>query len=165
MTYIAMLGTAMLAKALDPGVNLFWIKPTHVPPADKRRAYSARTLCHAVLVPLSAEYGFSLGVNGREPLNNQPFFRMERLDDGTPVNSAAQVAFDYMMTLVRDVQALPDAASARQALEAFIHVRRGYVTDYADAGDATQRRLSKPSTSSCNSGRRAALTHKPSLPG
>jgi hypothetical protein len=44
-------------------------------------------LCHSVLVPLSAELGFSLGVTGREPLNNQPYFRMTRLDDGTPVHA------------------------------------------------------------------------------
>lgn len=136
MTCIAMLGTAILAKALRPSVNLFWFKPTHVPDADKARSYSARTLCHSVLVPLSAEYGFSLGVSGREPLNNQPYFRMETLDDGTPVNANAQAAFDYMMALVRDVQALPDKEAAKSALHAFINVRRRYVTQYTDGGHA-----------------------------
>lgn len=137
MTCIAMLGTAILAKALNPTVNLFWFKPTHVGIADQERAYSARTLCHNVLVPLSAEYGFSLGVSGREPLNNQPFFRMERLDDGTPVNASAQAAFDYMMTLIGDLQALPDQNSAISALHAFINVRRRFVTQYADGGAAS----------------------------
>jgi hypothetical protein len=136
-TCITMLGTAMLAKALNPDVNLFWFKPTHVGAADRARSYSARTLCHGVLVPLSAEYGFSLGVSGREPLNNQPFFRMERLDDATPVNPAAQCAFDYMMELIREVQALPNRAAAERALHAFIAVRRRYVTQYATAGEAT----------------------------
>lgn len=134
MTCIAMLGTAMLAKALHPNVNLFWFKPTHVSAADRARSYSARTLCHTVLVPLSAEYGFSLGVSGREPLNNQPYFRMETLDDGTPVNAAAQSAFDYMMALVRDVQELCDT-DARTALTAFISVRRRYVTEYSIGGE------------------------------
>ena len=136
-TCIAMLGTAMLAKALYHRVNLYWFKPTHVDAREKDRAYSARTLCHTVLVPLSAEYGFNLGVSGREPLNNQPFFRMERLDDGTPVNSAAQTAFDYMMELVAQVQALPDEDAARRALHAFIAVRRGYMTTYTAAREAT----------------------------
>jgi SacI restriction endonuclease len=137
MTCIAMLGTAMLAKALDPNVNLFWFKPTHVAPKDRPQSYSARTLCHTVLVPLSAEYGFSLGVSGREPLNNQPYFRMERLDDGTPVNPAAQSAFDYMMALVREVQVLPDQAAAQTALHAFISVRRRYVTQYTSGGETS----------------------------
>jgi hypothetical protein len=136
-TCITMLGTAILAKALNPEVNLFWFKPTHVDAANKSRSYSARTLCHAALVPLSAEYGFSLGVSGREPLNNQPFFRMERLDDGTPVNPAAQAAFDYMMTLIGEVQSLPNSAAAERALHAFIAVRRRYMMQYATAGEAT----------------------------
>jgi hypothetical protein len=135
-TCVAMLGTAMLAKAVHRAVNLYWFKPTHVDANQKERAYSARTLCHAVLVPMSAEYGFSLGVSGREPLNNQPFFRMERLDDGTPVNPAAQAAFDYMMELVAQVQALPDEDAAQRALQAFITVRRNYVATYTSAGEA-----------------------------
>ena len=88
-------------------------------------------------MPLSAESGFSLGVSGREPLNNQPFFRMKRLDDGTPVNPKAQAAFDYFMSLVADLQALPDEAAAERALQAFIAVRRLYVTEYTDGGAET----------------------------
>lgn len=134
-TCVAMLGTAMLAKALWHDVNLYWFKPTHTDANERDRAYSARTLCHTVLVPLSAEYGFSLGVSGREPLNNQPFFRMERLDDGTPVNPAARAAFDYMMELVAQVQALPGESAARRALQAFITVRKNYVVAFAPAGE------------------------------
>jgi len=132
-----MLGTAMLAKALNHRVNLFWFKPKHIGDRDPSRAYSARTLCVSTLVPLSAEYGFSLGVSGREPLNNQPFFRMSRMDDGTPVNPKAQGAFDYFISLVNELQALPDEASAERALHAFIVVRRRYVTEYTDGGDGT----------------------------
>jgi hypothetical protein len=44
-------------------------------------AYSARTLCHTVLVPLAAELGFNIGVTGREPLDNQPYLRMTRLGE------------------------------------------------------------------------------------
>lgn len=136
-TCIAMLGTAMLAKALYHNVNVYWFKPNHVNASQKPRAYSARTLCHSVLVPLSAEYGFDLGVSGREPLNNQPYFRMERLDDGTPVNAAAQAAFDYMMELVAEVDRLSDEEAAKRALHAFIEVRRGHVKTYSPASAAT----------------------------
>jgi hypothetical protein len=47
--------------------------PKHAPGNDN--AFSARALAENVLVPLSAELGISLGVTGRQPLNNQPYFR------------------------------------------------------------------------------------------
>ena len=31
-------------------------------------------------MPASVEFGFDLGATGREPLNNQPFFRYDRID-------------------------------------------------------------------------------------
>lgn len=129
-THIAFLGTAILAKTVDSDADLFAIKPEH---ADGNlRAFSARTLCHSVLVPLSAELGFSLGVTGREPLNNQPYFRMTRLDDGTPVHAGGRVAFDYMVQLVRELDATHDSGEARSALRAFVKVRSGYQPRYVD---------------------------------
>ena len=127
-THIAFLGTALLAKALDLRADLFAIKPTHS--KDSENAFSARTLCHGVLVPLAAELGISLGVTGREPLNNQPYFRMTRLDDGTPVHSGGRAAFDYMVSLVHELQALADEEQALGALRAFISVRMGYQPRY-----------------------------------
>lgn len=121
-THIAFLGTAILAKAMDRRADLFAIKPAHA--RDNPNAFSARTLCHSVLVPLAAELGISLGVTGREPLNNQPYFRMTRLDDGTPVHEGGRAAFDYMVELVREVQALPSEKSALEPLRAFLFVRR-----------------------------------------
>ena len=119
-THITFLGTAMLAKALDLRADLFAIKPAHA--KNNEQAFSARTLCHSVLVPLAAELGVSLGVTGREPLNNQPYFRMTRLDDGTPVHGGGRAAFDYMVELVRELQALKSedrAAGVCDPLSAF----------------------------------------------
>lgn len=132
VTHLAFLGTAMLAKAVDARADLFAIKPSH----DKAnpRAYSARSLAHGVLVPLAAELGFSIGATGREPLNNQPYFRMVRLNDGTPVRDSSRGAFDYMVKLVGELQELATEAEASQALRAFVAVRRTYVARYADAG-------------------------------
>lgn len=132
-THIAFLGTAMLAASVSAEADLFAIKPAHA--RDNENAYSARSLCHGVLVPLAAELGINLGVNGREPLNNQPYFRMTRLDDGTPVHSGGRAAFDYMVELVRELQELQSEAKARQALRAFIAVRRLYLPQYALQGD------------------------------
>jgi hypothetical protein len=135
-THIAFLGTAMLAKALDLRADLFAIKPTHA--KDNEHAFSARTLCHSVLVPLAAELGISLGVTGREPLNNQPYFRMTRLDDGTPVHSGGRAAFDYMLELVRELQNLRSEDGALGALRAFIGVRMGYQPRYGAREGAAQ---------------------------
>lgn len=131
-THIAFLGTALLAKAVEPEADLYAIKPTHA--ADNPKAFSARSLAHGVLVPLAAELGFSIGVTGREPLNNQPYFRMTRLDDGTPVHAGGRAAFDYMLDLVRQLQGSAQT-EAFNALVAFIAVRRRYVVAYADGGE------------------------------
>lgn len=131
-THLAFLGTAMLAKSINRKADLFAIKPEHAP--GNASAYSARTLCHTVLVPLAAELGFSIGVTGREPLNNQPYFRMTRLDDGTPVHAGARAAFDYMLELVRELATHQSETAARKALRAFIAVRARYQPRYADEG-------------------------------
>jgi hypothetical protein len=132
-THIAFLGTSMLAKALDSRTDLRAIKPT----LDKGNpyAYSARSLCHTVLVPLSAELAFSLGVSGREPLNNQPYFRMNRLGDSAPVHPGGRAAFDFMVGLVDELQQL-GSLDAYKALSAFITVRRRYQRVYAVSGAA-----------------------------
>lgn len=127
-THIAFLGTSMLAKAVDARADLFAIKPTH---ADGNEwAYSARSLCHSVLVPLAFELGVNIGVTGREPLNNQPYFRMTRLGDGTPVHPGGRAAFNYMVGLVTELNAMTTEGPAREALRAFILVRRRYAVRY-----------------------------------
>ena len=132
-THIAFMGTALLAKSMNRRADLFAIKPTHA--KDNPNAYSARSLAHGVLVPLAAELGFSIGVTGREPLNNQPYFRMVRLDDGTPVAAGGQAGFDCMVELVGELQELQTVDEARQALRAFIVVRGAYIPRYAAAAD------------------------------
>jgi hypothetical protein len=127
-THIAFLGTSILAKSVDQNVDLFAIKPTHA--NGNRNAYSARTLCHSVITPLAAELGVNIGVSGREPLNNQPYFRMTYLGDGTPVRASAQPAFDFMVSLVSELQNY-DTTQARLALRAFIAVRQRFQVVYA----------------------------------
>ncbi len=129
-THIAFLGTAMLAKAVDHRVDLFAIKPKHE--SGNPYAYSARTLCHEVIVPLAAELGFSIGVTGREPLNNQPYFRMTRLGDETPIHQGSRAAFEYMLTLIHELQEMTAEDAAKEALRAFIAVRRKYQPRYLD---------------------------------
>ncbi|WBG66959.1 restriction endonuclease, SacI family [Pseudomonas citronellolis] len=127
-THIAFIGTEILAKSLDGDVDLYAIKPRHA--SGNNHAYSARSLCHSVLVPLAAELGFNIGVTGREPLNNQPYFRMTRLDDGTPVHPSSLASFQYMKALVDELQAMTSVFEAREALLAYIAVRLRYQPRY-----------------------------------
>ncbi len=128
-THIAFLGTAILAKATNHRADLFAIKPNHA--LDNPHSFSARVLSEKVLVPLAAELGINIGVTGRQPLNNQPYFRMTRLNDGTPVHPGGRAAFNYMLELVRELQELPGEAGARAALRAFVAVRSRYQPSYA----------------------------------
>ncbi len=127
-THIAFLGTAILARAVSRHADLIHIKPRHAP--DNPNAFSARSLCHSVLVPLAAELGFSIGVTGREPLNNMPYFRIAWLGDGTPIAPSADTVFDYLLELVTELNDLHDVVQAREALHAFIEVRRRYQPSY-----------------------------------
>lgn len=133
-THIAMLGTAILAKALHPEVDLFAFKPTQT---DKSASsYSARTLCHGVLVPLAAELGFHLGATGREPLNNQPYFRMRSLDDGTPAHEESREAYEFTISLIRELQQINSPLALRSILLSFLIVRSKYQPRYATSDDS-----------------------------
>lgn len=134
-THIAFLGTSILARATDPTVDLFAIKPTRHD--GKGEAYCARNLCEQVLVPLAAEIGIHLGVTGRQPLNNQPYFRINRLGDDTSVRKGgAKAAFDFAVELVHRLQVMNGTEEARRALRAFIAVRRGFQPRYVTAKGA-----------------------------
>jgi hypothetical protein len=135
-THIAFLGTAMLAKSLDLRADLYAIKPTR--DKDNKQAFSARTLCHSALVPLAAELGINLGVTGREPLNNLPYMGMTRLGDRTPIHGGGRAAFDYMLTLIRELTTLQSEDGALGTLRAFIGVRMGYQPRYGASSGATQ---------------------------
>lgn len=124
-THVAFLGTAILAKCVAPKVD-----PGAIKAKLGGNAYSARSLCHGVLVPASRELGFSLGVSGREPLNNQPYFRIERLGDGTPVHGRAAAAFALVEEMVRELSAVRSSDMLCSILRAYILVRREFNAVY-----------------------------------
>ena len=131
-THIAFLGTELIAKAVRTDVDLFEIKPST---SESPKAFSARILCHSVLVPLAAELAIDIGVTGREPLNNQPYFRITRLGDDTPIHPGARAAFDYMVTLVTLLDKVSDVDEARRALAAFLAERRHHQVTYGAGVD------------------------------
>lgn len=117
-THIAFLGTAILAKCIEPDVDVFAIKAE-----GGSNAYSARGLCHGALVPNAPELDINLGVTGREPLNNQPYFRSMRVSRDMPVRSTAQPIIEELCDIL-EVLATAGEDEARKALRAFIQVRR-----------------------------------------
>lgn len=129
-THIAFLGTELLAKTLNASVDLYYVKPTLAPADKQAHAYSARTLCENVLVPVATEFDINIGSRGGQPLNNQPYFRMSYLGDGTSVRAGSQAAFNYMLELIERLESM-DEAQSRAALTAFIAVRREIAVDYA----------------------------------
>ena len=110
-----MLATALLARATDDRVDALSLK---VESGDA--AYLAWTLCHNVLVPASVTHGFSLRTTGREPLNNQPFFRYDRVDLAERVRNRA--SHDYLVAVLRNVNSLT-SDEALAALAAFLRHR------------------------------------------
>lgn len=73
-TYTPALGTVLLARATDARAD-----PLSIKAEFGSNTYSLRTLGHGVLVPAARELGFSIRNTGREPLNNQPFFRYDHM--------------------------------------------------------------------------------------
>ena len=128
-THIAFIGAACLAKALELKVDLYAIKPT----LDKgnKNAMSIRTLCHDVLVPFAMENDIDLGVYGREPLNNQPYFRMTSLGDNTPIHYKSKQSFDYVLLLVSQLTKINSKEEAKKALCAFLKVRKKTIPQYS----------------------------------
>ncbi len=116
-TFVAMLGTALLAKATDSEVDPFALKTRDFP-----TAYSARSLCKDVLVPCAVEAQVHLGTTGREPLNNQPFFRHESVGPDMMVHTSARIHLDYLCECLGAMKRLSQS-QALEALAAFIRVR------------------------------------------
>lgn len=141
-THIAMLGTALLAKATRLDVDALAVKEGAPTPG----AYSARGLGHGVLVPQAPILGIHLGVTGREPLNNQPYLQVRRatLEDLLPrIHSHAQTAVRLLVALLQRLDQVATEQEARMALRAFIRVRRQRQPHYPPA-TATEGRMPPP---------------------
>ncbi len=119
-TFIAMLGTALLARATDIRADPFTLKSGSGAPG----AYSARALCQHVLAAHAPRLGIDLGVTGREPLNNQPFFAEDRVHEGMPVHHRATVGFSILMDCLGLISRIQEPDEARDALRAFLVGRR-----------------------------------------
>jgi hypothetical protein len=127
LTHIAFLGTAILAKCTNPKIDVFSVKKR-----EGANTYSARGLCHGVIVPNAPELDIHLGVTGREPLNNQPYNGIDRLTRDARVRSTAQGVLNMLCDILDRLDASTEE-QARQALRAFIEVRRRHGARYSRA--------------------------------
>ncbi|MCX4421082.1 restriction endonuclease, SacI family [Streptomyces mirabilis] len=97
-TYTPALCVALLARACNEAVDPLSIKDVY-----SDRTYSHRTLAHGVLVPLSVELGFDLKATGREPLNNQPFFRYDHYSEIERIQRSARPYFERLQSALQMV--------------------------------------------------------------
>lgn len=115
MTWTPALATILLAKSLDSQLDVMSLK---VDP-ENEYSYSARGLCHNVIVPAAIERNFAIRNTGREPLNNQPFFRYQRLDELDRVKNSDDR--DFFLGVAKKASDLT-AEDAALALAAFLKV-------------------------------------------
>jgi hypothetical protein len=122
-TFTPMLATALLAKATNPMIDPFSLKVRQHP-----RAYSARSLCKDVLVPRCVDAGIDIRTTGAEPLNNQPFFRHERVAPDMAVHSYTRPHLRFLCQCLQEIDHL-DGPTATHALAAFLRQRMTAVAD------------------------------------
>lgn len=120
-TYVAVLGTMMIAKAANPRVDVFSLRPQD----DSAGAFSARSVAERSLLPASRRHQFDLGTRGPQPLNNQPFFRSLRISQHMVVRESARPILNKLIALLHEL-ARATPTEAVQALASFIHIRRRY---------------------------------------
>ena len=119
LTFFAALATAMLAKATDPAVDVYALKA-----GASERGSSARGLCQHVLAAYAPRLGIDLGVTGREPLNNQPFFAEAAITDRMAVKPAQRKALAVLLECLFQLDKIKTSRQARSALRAFLSVRK-----------------------------------------
>ncbi len=119
-TFLAALGTALLARATHLEIDPFALKSG----LDTPGAYSARSLCQHVLAAHAPRLGIDLGVTGREPLNNQPFFAKDKISKALPVKGNARGALDLLLEALKHIKAYDTENKAKQGLRAYTRLRR-----------------------------------------
>jgi hypothetical protein len=127
-THIAFIGTALLARSTDQRIDVHSLHARAKFPG----AYSARSLAKDVLVPLSRELRVHLGVTGREPLNNQPYFHNDVVNRQMNVKGNARIALNLVCDLLDELSGIDDRGELLSALAAFLDVRRQYWTTARD---------------------------------
>jgi hypothetical protein len=119
-TYVAALGAALLAKATNAEVDAL---SRTVDASD--RGYSIRSVGEFMATKTDV-MGFDLGVPGKWPLNNSPFYRNNaRIDRFEHNEPRSKPYYDDLVRYLRELDRL-DANEATHALAAFLTRRIAY---------------------------------------
>jgi hypothetical protein len=124
LTFVAALGTGLLARATDPAIDPLTLKVGTLP-EDGYVSYSARNLAKVVLAPFAIKNDIHLGRRKREPLNNQPFFRSERISRDMPVHASTRPDLDFLVESMERIRDMPPE-ELLPALAAFLRERHDY---------------------------------------
>lgn len=125
-TYVAALGVALLAKATDERIDALTVKRK-----VSANAYSMRGAA-AVLAGNASLYGYHLGVTGPEPLNNQPWFHGERIDQFKIEDKEVEPFQNNLVRYLRELNGY-DRPRALMALATFIRVRQKFAAQLGAA--------------------------------
>ena len=118
-TFLVGLGTALLARATDARVDPLTLQ-AYADVSPGMRAYSARGLAHAVLVPEARRAHIDLGLYGDEPLQNNPFTDEPRLHRKLRARHPEEL--EHLVSACERIRGLAPAAAAA-ALAAYLRVR------------------------------------------
>jgi hypothetical protein len=128
-TFVAALGTAILAKSVEPGVDVYCLLERD----GEENSYSARSLADNVLARHRATLGVDLGANKANPLNNTPFIGKASIRDIGGVRN--KLGFDYLKECLDSLAPYKSVNDARSALRAFLKVRRKNFVAAFDVGE------------------------------
>jgi hypothetical protein len=116
-TLIASLGVAVLAKAVNSGVNVYSLLTRGGGAND----YSARSLADQVWAKNRARLNIDFGANGANPLNNTPFIGKASILEIK--NVANKAGWKHFLACMERLKAVVSGETARAILRAFIRIR------------------------------------------
>lgn len=116
-TVIAAIGTAILAKATDIGVDVYSLLDR----GEAENSYSARSLADNVWARHRAELDIDLGANGTNPLNNTPFIGKTRIDDITGVRN--KEGWKFFIECMEELRTIESTVESQEALKGFVVAR------------------------------------------
>jgi hypothetical protein len=117
-TFIAALGTAILAKTVEIKVDTYCLLDRD----GGERSYSARSLADNVWAKHRGYLGIDLGANNANPLNNTPFVGRGRIDQIENVRN--KEGFLYLRECLDELNKVNTEIIARAALRGFIYSRK-----------------------------------------
>nr|WP_010133141.1 restriction endonuclease, SacI family [Microbulbifer agarilyticus] len=128
-TFVAALGTALLAKSVEPNVDVYSLLDRD----GGERSYSARSLADNVWAKNRAYLDVDLGANNANPLNNTPFVGRARIDAIERVRNVE--GRNWLFACLDELDSIQGTEEARSALRGFILSRTVVATTSFNVGE------------------------------